>query len=339
MGVQSMEIKQLQHFARIAEIGNLTRAANVLGLTQAALSRQVAQLEAELGTGLFRRNGRGLVLTDAGQRLLDHVPVILRQIALAERAVRGTAGPVQGTFALGLPPSLARTVVVPLIEAFRQQLPEVTLRTVDGLSSNLVELVGVGKLDCAVIYNAAPSDAAALRPLVDEELYLVSGALAARTGNVPPRSMALADVTALPLVTAGKMNAVHAALATALAALGLTPQVVHEIENLTAILDLVRKGYGFSVIPLSGVHSCIGDPELRLHRICRPAVRCNLSIATPARALNDTLIERSASLVSEVVRQQLQQFRADVEEAVDARPEARATPVRKSTHDGVRRHP
>lgn len=313
-----MEIKQLQHFSRIAEIGNLTRAATVLGLTQAALSRQVAQLEAELGTELFRRNGRGLVLTDAGQRLLDHVPNILRQIALAERAVRGSTAPVQGTLVLGLPPSLARTVVLPLIDAFRERLPEVTLRTVDGLSANLVELVGIGKLDCAVVYNQPQSDAAELRLLADEDLYLVSGSKTSRAGKALPRTLTLADVASLPLVTAGNANAVHAVLATAMAVVGLKPQVVHEIENLTAILDLVRKGYGSSVIPLSGVHSCIGDPELRLHRIRKAILRCSLSVATPTRALQDALIGQSTMLIREVVRQQLAQFHKDVEQAIDA---------------------
>jgi LysR family nitrogen assimilation transcriptional regulator len=313
-----MEIKQLQHFSRIAEIGNLTRAASVLGLTQAALSRQVAQLEAELGTELFRRNGRGLVLTDAGQRLLDHVPMVLRQVALAERAVKGNVGPAQGALVLGLPPSLARTVVVPLIDAFREQLPEVALRTVDGLSANLVDLVGTGKLDCSVVYNQPPSDNAELRLLADEELYLVSGPMTQRAGKALPRSLALVDVAKLPLVTAGTNNAVHAALATAMASLGLTPQVVHEIENLTAILELVRKGYGNAVIPLSGVHPCIGDPKLRLHRIRKPALRCSLSVVTPVRAMNDPLIAQGTSLVRDVVRQQLVQFHGDVEKSIDA---------------------
>lgn len=313
-----MEIKQLQHFSRIAEIGNLTRAASVLGLTQAALSRQVGQLEAELGTELFRRTGRGLVLTDAGQRLLDHVPLILRQIALAERAVRGSTGPAQGNLVLGLPPSLARTVVVPLIDAFRERLPEVTLRTVDGLSANLVELVGAGKLDCSVVYNQPPSDVVELRLLADEELYLVASAATRRAGKPLPRSLTLADVATLELVTAGTTNAVHAALASAMAALGLKPQVVHEIENLTAILDLVRKGYGSSVIPLSGVHPCIADPTLRLHRIRKPVLRCSLSVVTPARASNDVLIAQGTALVREVVRQQLALFHKEVEEAIEA---------------------
>lgn len=313
-----MEIKQLQHFSRIAEIGNLTRAAGLLGLTQAALSRQVAQLEAELGTELFRRNGRGLVLTEAGQRLLNHVPMVLRQIALAERAVRGTAEPAKGNLVLGLPPSLARTVVVPLIDAFREQLPEVTLRTVDGLSAKLVELVETGNLDCSVVYNQPPSDLAELRLLVDEDLYLVAGPTTRRAGKPLPHSLTLADVATLPLVISGKLNAVHVALATAMSTLGLQPQVVHEIENLTAILDLVRKGYGSSVIPLSGVHSCIGDPKLRLHRIRKPVLRCSLSLVSPTRGLDDVLIKQGTSLVREVVREQLAQFRADVEKAIDA---------------------
>jgi LysR family nitrogen assimilation transcriptional regulator len=313
-----MEIKQLQHFSRIAETGNLTRAASLLGLTQAALSRQVAQLEAELGTELFRRNGRGLVLTDAGQRLLNHVPMVLRQIALAERAVRGAAEPAKGNLVLGLPPSLARTVVVPLIDAFREQLPEVTLRTVDGLSAKLVELVETGNLDCSVVYNQPPSDVAELRLLVDEDLYLVAGPATRRAGKPLPHSLTLADVATLPLVISGKLNAVHVALATAMSTLGLQPQVVHEIENLTAILDLIRKGYGSSVIPLSGVLSCVGDPQLRLHRIRKPVLRCSLSLVSPTRALDDALIKQGTSLVREVVREQLAQFRTDVENAIDA---------------------
>lgn len=311
-----MEIKQLNNFSRIAELGNLTRAASVLGLTQAALSRQVAQLEAELGQALFRRNGRGVVLTEPGKRLLEHIPAILRQIAVAERAVRGPLSPLQGTLVLGLPPSLARTIVLPLIEAFKVQLPEVRLRTVDGLSANLVELVALGKLDCAVAYDQPAHESVDLYPLAEEELYLVSGPMAAKKAR--QRSLSLAELAELPLVISGKVNVVHTALAGALAAIGRSPNVVHEIENLTAILDLVRAGHGYSVIPMSGVHPCIGGPDLHLHRIRKPVLHCNLSIVTPKAARTDSLTDRCTSLVREVVRQQLTRFRKEVESAIDA---------------------
>jgi LysR family nitrogen assimilation transcriptional regulator len=319
-----MEFKQLQHFARIAEVGNLTRAASVLGVTQAALSRQVAQLEAELGTELFRRNGRGVVLTEAGRRLLDEVPRVLRQVAIAERAAKGESGAVQGSFVLGLAPSLARTVVVPLIQAFRAKLPEVVLRTIDGTSANLAELVGAGKLDAAVVYHPAASATVDIQPLANERFYLVSGPLAVREGQVPPREVPLDTLSALPLVISGKTNVVHGVLAAALAELRLSPQVVHEVENLTAILDMIRHGYGYSVVPLSGVQPCIGDPELRLHRIVEPAIDCDLAIVTPARTSHDALIAQSTALVREVVLEELKRYKSDVEAAIGRVPETPA---------------
>ncbi|AKJ66971.1 LysR family transcriptional regulator [Pandoraea thiooxydans] len=326
-----MEIKQLQHFTRIAEVGNLTRAASILGVTQAALSRQVAQLEAELGTELFRRNGRGLVLTEAGRRLLDEVPRVLRQVAIAERAAKGEDGPVQGGFVLGLAPSLARTVVVPLIQAFRARLPEVVLRTVDGTSANLAELVGSGKLDAAVVYHPATSGAVDIQPLTNERFYLVSGPLAIREGQVPPREIPLDALPALPLVIAGKTNVVHGVLAAALAERRLSAQVVHEIENLTAILDMIRHGYGYSVVPLSGVQPCIGDSELRLHRIADSGIECDLAIVTPARTGHDALIAQSTAVVREVVLEELKRYEREVETAIGQRSEDPGSGTRKRT--------
>lgn len=307
-----MEIKQLHNFCKVAELGSLTAAARTLDLTQAALSRQLALLESELEVDLFRRTGRGLVLTPAGQRLLEQAHLILQQVAQVPRAVRGAGDVVRGTLALGLPPSLARTIVVPLVEAFQARIPEAVMRSVDGLSANLVELVASGKLDCAIVYNVSPTDKVALTPLAQESLYLVSGPI---EGPVLGTSVPLSNVADLPLITAGRDNAVHQTLCMGLARLGRKPNVVHEIANLNAILDLVRNGHGYSVIPLSGVHSCIGDSRLRLHRIRRPAMQITLFIAQPARS-DDPLTVSELELLRSVVLEQLNQFDHDVEAAV-----------------------
>ena len=97
-----MDIKQLHNFCKVAELGSLTAAARTLKLTQAALSRQLALLEAELEVELFRRTGRGLVPTPAGQRLLEQAHLVLQQVALIPRAVRGVGDAVRGHLALGL---------------------------------------------------------------------------------------------------------------------------------------------------------------------------------------------------------------------------------------------
>lgn len=307
-----MDLKQLHYFCKIAELGSLTSAARKLDLTQAALSRQVAMLEAELAVQLFRRTGRGLVPTTAGQRLLEQARLILQQVAMVPRAVRGAADGVRGKLALGLPPSLARTMVVPLIEAFQAHIPEAVMRSVDGLSANLVDLVASGHLDCAIVYNTAPVEKVLLTPLAEESLYLVSGPI---DGPVLGAAVPLSQVAELPLIIAGRDNAVHETLCMGLARLGKVPCVVHEIANLSAILDLVRKGHGYSVIPLSGVHACIADNALRLHRIRRPALQISLFIAQPSQA-NDPLTVSELGVLRSVILEQLRMFEDDVEACV-----------------------
>ncbi|WP_332751232.1 LysR family transcriptional regulator [Hydrogenophaga sp.] len=312
-----MDIKQLQNFCKVAEVGSLTAAASGLKLTQAALSRQLAMLESELQVALFRRTGRGLALTPPGQRLLEQAHLVLQQMAQIPRVVRGESKAGRLSLAVGLPPSLARTIVVPLVEAFQAEIPEVAMRSVDGLSANLMDLVAAGKLDCAVVYNTQPTDKVLLTPIADEDLYLVSGTAmpgAAELGS----SVTLAEVALKPLITAGGSNAIHTTLSAALARLGKTAQVVHEIANLTAILDMVRYGHGYSVVPLSGVHSCIDDPALQLHRIRRPALSCSLFTAVPART-DDPLTVSELELLRKVVVRQLRQFDDEVEASIAAR--------------------
>ncbi|MCY1165376.1 pca operon transcription factor [compost metagenome] len=316
-----MDLKQLQHFIHIAELGSLTRAAGLLGVTQAALSRQMAQLEAELETELFKRNGRGVTLTDSGKKLEEHASAILKQVQKAQRAVKGGGkGAAQGHMVLGLPPSLSRNIVVPLVEAFQQRLPDATMTTIEGLSSSMMDLLTIGKLDCAIVYNRNATEGVDLMPLADEDLYLVSGSMAISTGQKLGAAIALTDIADLHIISAGRLNAVHTAFATALTEIGKTPNVVHEIANLPAILDLVRKGYGYTVAPLSAVHSCVGDPELRLHRICKPVLHCTLSIATPTQVKPDALTMDTISVLRDVVLKQLAGFREDVEGAIDGKP-------------------
>src|SRR5579871_6974848 len=169
-----MDLKQLEYFRHVAELGSFTRAATFLSVVQPALSRQVRQLETELGQTLFERNGRGVVLTDAGSRLLEHTRGILTQVGRARQELEDQRNGDSGHFALGLPPSLGRSVTVPLVKAFAEQLPHVRLATVEGLSAYMLEWLNVGRVDCALVYNASLTPAVELQPLLDEQLFLIA---------------------------------------------------------------------------------------------------------------------------------------------------------------------
>ena len=103
-----MDLEQLETLVQVAELGSFTRAAGALQIAQPALSRQVRLLEVELRQALFERTGRGVVLTEAGKRLLAHGRVILAQVERARQDLEDERGAATGRLVIGLPPSVSR---------------------------------------------------------------------------------------------------------------------------------------------------------------------------------------------------------------------------------------
>ena len=159
-----MDLKQLEYFVRVAELGSFTKAAQALDVAQPALSRQVRLLEVELRQNLLLRNGRGANPTEAGTLLLAHARGILHQVERAREELGRVRGALAGRVAIGLPPSLSRVLAVPLMRAFRQQLPQVSASISEGLSVNMQEWLTNGRLDIAVLYNAQAGGSRAGEP-------------------------------------------------------------------------------------------------------------------------------------------------------------------------------
>ena len=115
-----MDLKQLEYFVRVAELGSFTRASISLDVAQPALSRQIRLLEVELRQNLLTRNGRGAVPTEAGKLLLEHGRGILHQVTLTREELGSSRGALAGRVSIGLPPSLSKLITVPLIKAFNR---------------------------------------------------------------------------------------------------------------------------------------------------------------------------------------------------------------------------
>jgi LysR family transcriptional regulator, nitrogen assimilation regulatory protein len=299
-----MDLKQLEYFRHVAELGSFTRAASFLAVVQPALSRQVRLLETELGQNLFERNGRGVVLTDAGTRLLEHARGILTQVGRARQELEDQRNGDSGHFALGLPPTLGRSVTVPLVKAFDLQLPNARLATVEGLSAYILEWLNLGRIDCALVYNALGSPTLDLQPLIDEQLFLI-GPLPARGARKVRKSVTLAELADYPLNVPSRPHAVRMSVETALAGVDVKIKVAHEIECIPAIIDLVRQGYGYAVLPLNAVKSTPWSDEVLVKPILSPVLKTSLCIATSAQRPKSPLLRKAIDVVREVVRQEI----------------------------------
>lgn len=275
-----MDLKQLEYFVRVAELGSFTRAAVALAVAQPALSRQVRLLEVELNQSLLVRNGRGATPTEAGKLLLAHGRGILHQVERAREELGRVRGSLAGRVAVGLPPTLARVLTVPLTRAFRQQLPDARLSISEGLSAVMQEWLLNGRLDIAVLYNAQPAAGIELVPLIEEDLLLVQARPPGLAEDPPPMPIALRDVAHLPLVIPNRPNAIRMHVEAEMAGIGCRPLVVLEIDGVSAILDLVADGAGCALLPRNAVTSSIRPSAFTMRPICQPALRTRLSLVT-----------------------------------------------------------
>ena len=301
-----MDLKQLEYFRHVAELGSFTRAASFLSVVQPALSRQVRQLEVELGQNLFERNGRGVVLTDAGARLLEHTRGILTQVGRARQELEDQRNGDSGHFALGLPPSLGNSVTVPLVKAFALNLPNARLATVEGLSAYILEWLNVGRVDCALVYNAAASNTVDLLPLLDDQLYLIAPLASPAGGATAPReSITLSALADYPLIIPSRPHALRMSVENALASVDRKIRVAHEIECIPAVIDLARQGHGFGVLPMNAVKSSQWANEVRALSIGKPPLTTSLSIATSAQRPRSPLMRKAIDVIRDIVRQEI----------------------------------
>ncbi|MDP2007406.1 MAG: LysR substrate-binding domain-containing protein [Rubrivivax sp.] len=309
-----MDFKQLQTFVQVAELGSFTRAAHALQVAQPALSRQVRALEVELRQSLFARNGRGVTLTEAGTRLLAHARGILQQVERARHDLADPGGASSGLLSIGLPPSISRTLTAPLVEAFRARFPRATLSVLEGLSNYTLEWLVQGRIDCAVVYNATPSAAVELRPVLEEQLFLVSARPApARRAKAPPEAepahATLADVAAHGLVIPSRPHAIRMRLETVLALAGLKPSVALEIESVPAILELVRRHALHAVLSRNALRASGHEGDFIARTIVTPPratpLATTLWIATSAQRPQGPLLARATTLLAELLRRGL----------------------------------
>lgn len=295
-----MDLKQLEYFVHIAEMGSFTRAAAYLRVAQPALSRQVRSLEVELRQSLLDRNGRGVTLTEAGKRLLAHARGILQQLERARDDLEDQRGAATGRLAIALPPSVSRTLTGPLVAAFREQLPRATLSIVEGLSTYALEWLAIGRVDCAVVYNVVPSPAVDLLPLLDEPLFLVSarGERKAARG----RPVSLREVAERELVIPSRPHSMRMLLEAALAGEGRRAKVALEIESIPAILDLVKQGVAHAVLAENAIRTSGHADALQWRPIGPPPLVATLWMATSAQRPQGPLIEQGTELVQVLLR-------------------------------------
>jgi LysR family nitrogen assimilation transcriptional regulator len=297
-----MDLKQLEYFVRVAELGSFTRASIALNIAQPALSRQIRLLEVELRQNLLTRNGRGATPTAAGKLLLEHGRGILHQVALARQELSTARGALAGKVSIGLPPSLSKLITVPLTHAFRKELPQAQLTLTEGFSVLMFEGLRLGNLDMAVLYNPDKSPELEMSLLHEEELVLISPRTSVKAATAKKdQQVSLAEIADLPLILPSRPNAFRILIEGEMIGIGCRPNITLEVDGLNAILNLVKEGLGHAVLPGYTLSNFDNVSPFLVRKIHTPRILSRLELVWSARRPTTETHKKALSVVRSVV--------------------------------------
>jgi LysR family nitrogen assimilation transcriptional regulator len=308
---QGLNLRQLETFVKVAELGSFSKAALILGIAQPALSRQVRLLETELHENLLLRTGRGVVLTEAGKRLYEHSIGVLHLLARAREDLVASRGEPTGHIVIGLPPSMGRLLTLPLVEAFKRDLPKARLAIVEGFSTHITEWIATGRVDIGLVHNPEVQPAIETTPILQEALCLVSragngsgkrGARSRVRGASDGSPVKLADLARFPLAVPERSHAIRKLLETQAALSGVKLQIALEVSSVQSILDLVRAGYGHAVLWRSAVAAFGDRAAFDVRPLVEPVLTSTLCVAVSAHKPATPLMKQAQRLLHELVQ-------------------------------------
>ncbi len=299
-----MELRQLRYFVRVVELGSISRAAADLDLVPSALSQQITRLEGELATRLLQRTAQGVAPTEAGLAFFQQAQLALRHAEQAARAAQQAR--LTGSVSVGLAPTTAAVLGLPLLRAMRERYPDVRLHMVEGLSGHLSAMLNARQLDLAVLFTAQPARRWSVLPLLSEKLYLIQSR--ARPLHRAPARVRIVDLGQAPLILPTGPHGLRSTLDEAFARARVTPKVVMEIDSLSMLMHAVDQGLGVTLQPGAAIgRFADGAERFQLSELSdrgaqRLNVLCSLSddeLSPAALAARVVLADCARTLVAE----------------------------------------
>lgn len=246
-----MDIRQLRYFLVVAAERNFSRAAERLNMAQPPLSRQIQQLEREVGALLFDRDSRPLALTDTGRLFYEHAVQVTRSMDEMKAAMHAFVTSNRPRFIVGFVPSVLYSRLPDVIRGFRRAAPDVDLRLVEMMSIQQIAALKEGRIDIG-FGRVRFDDPAIEREVLREERLMVALPIGHRllSGERPIDLADLTDEAVIVYPREPRPSFADQALSL-LRDHGVTPSVIHEVKELQTALGLVAAEDGICIVPTS----------------------------------------------------------------------------------------
>ncbi len=258
-----MEFKQLKTFICIAECGSISRASERLRIAQPALSRQIKLLEHTVGAELFSRHVRGMVLTEAGQALLERISGPLHQLEQSVLDVQSLQAEISGEVKLGVLPTVPDAYTIRLFEQLNAQYPGISLHVKEAYSVNLIEWLQSGEIDLCFLYGPARAYQFRSIDVVTDEIVLFSPPGSLPTGD----SIHVQDLAQLPLAMPNRPFGPRLIVDKLAGAAGVQVTPKFAVDSFGIAVAMSVAGLSHGIMPVSSVSALEAEGKLELRRI------------------------------------------------------------------------
>lgn len=250
-----MELRHLRYFSALAERLSFTRAAEEVHVTQSTLSHQIKQLEDELGTPLFQRAGKRVLLTVEGQLFLPWITKALKEIDSGIVTLKDVGVPVAGEVVVGATHTFNMSLIPACLAMFITKNPSVRVRVEELPAAGVIHSVASGALDIGIAYPPTDNAALSFEPLYNEELVL---AVAEKHPFATRRRIRMVELHRQRVVLLPREFATRALLEGCFRSAGAEPLVVVEMNTIAPMLDLARRMNIATIVPEKAVGKAAG---------------------------------------------------------------------------------
>ncbi|MFM9327416.1 LysR family transcriptional regulator [Paenibacillus mesotrionivorans] len=274
-----MEIRQMRYFMEVAKREHVTEAAKALHVAQSSVSRQLINLESELGVDLFVHEGRRVKLTPIGRIFLERVEQAMNMIHEAERGVKEYLEPEKGTVRIAFPISMAAHVLPTAIFAFRQQYPEAKFQMRQGLYQDLIDGVISGDFNLALIAPVPEEETRIKGKVLFTENIVALLPVQHPLANRP--SLQLQELKDVPMVTLPEGTIFRKLVLRACLKLGFAPVIAFEGDDIDALKGLVSAGLGYALMPEVTLMDSLPRATVKIP-VVNPGVTRTIGVICPA---------------------------------------------------------
>jgi DNA-binding transcriptional LysR family regulator len=256
--MRSIDLDSLEIFRTVVQEGGVIRAASKLNRVQSNVTTRIKQLEQRLGRTLFRKQGRGLVLSPEGELLLSYAQRLFRLADEAESELK--SGHAIGVFRMGSLESTAGSRLAPLLSRFHRQHPGVVVELVTGTTGALLQRVANFEIEAAFVSEPFTPGALASRKVFDEELVLITGKDVAEVRRA-------ADLAGMTLIAFANGCSYRKRVEEWLGASAMMPARTLEFASYQAMIACVAAGTGFAIVPRSLLATVKSAQDVRQHEL------------------------------------------------------------------------